>query len=102
MHGLGELCVCVWGGGGGGGGNSNFPTNAVDVDEADQLPRMEKKDVNRANREPYLLGLLAVTIMPFTVITRLKEIILGRQPLYTVPASSTVGTTPAMNRLLAD
>ena len=52
--------------GGGGEGNTNFPTNAVDVNGADQSRRMEKKAVDRANREPYQLGLLAVTIMQFT------------------------------------
>ena len=91
MHELGE-----------GGVNTNFLTCAVDVDGADQLPRMEKKAVDRANREPYQLGRLAVTIVPFTVMARLKDIILDRQPLYTLLAPSTIGTTPAMNRLLAD
>ena len=94
MHELGEE---------GGGGNTNFPTCVFDVDGADQLPRMEKKAVDRANREPYQLGRLAVTIIvPFTVMARSKDIILDRQPLYTLPAPSTIGTTPAMNRLLAD
>ena len=67
----------------------NFPTYAVDVDGADQLPRMEKKAVDRANREQYQLGRKAITKVPFTVMARLKDIILGRQPLYTVPAPST-------------
>ena len=48
MHELGGM-----GRGGGGKGNANFPTCAVDVDGADQLPRMEKNAVDKANREPY-------------------------------------------------
>ena len=71
----------------GGGGNTNFPTCAVDG--ADQLPRMEENVVDRANREAYELGRQAITIVPFTVMARLKAMILGRQPLYTVPAPST-------------
>ena len=73
----------------GGGGNTYFLTCTVDVDGADHLPRMEEKAVDRANREPYQLGRQAVTIFSFTVMSRLKNIILGRQPLYTVPAPST-------------
>ena len=69
------------------GGNTNFLTCTVEVDGADHLPRMEEKAVDRANRETYQLGRQA--IISFTVLSRLKNIILGRQPLYTVPAPST-------------
>ena len=65
------------------GGNTYFLICAVDVDGADQLPRMEE------NRELYRLFRQAKTILPFTVMARLKDIILGRRPLYTVPAPST-------------
>ena len=71
------------------GGNTNFLTCAVDVDGVDQIPRLEEKAVDRANREPYQLVRQAKTILPFTVMARLKDIILGRQQLYTAPASST-------------
>ena len=47
------VCMCVCVGVGGGGGNTIFSTFAVDVDGTDQLPRIEKKAVDRANREPY-------------------------------------------------
>ena len=70
----------------GGGGNTTFPTCAVD--RANQLPRMEEKVVDRANREAYQLGRQAIAIVPFTVMAWLKAIILGRQPLHTVPAPS--------------
>ena len=59
-------------------GNTDFLACAVDVDGADQLPCIEEKDVDRANREPYQLGRQAITILPFTVVARLKDIILGR------------------------
>ena len=83
------------------GGNSNFPTCAVNVDGADQLPHREK----RLSTELIENRIVAITKVPFTVMAQLKAIILGRQPLYTVPAPSTaqVGIlvpTPAMDRLL--
>ena len=45
--------------------------------------------VDRAYREPHQLGRQAITIVSFTVIARSKTVILGRQPIYTVPAPST-------------
>ena len=77
-----DQCMNLW-------GNTYFLTCAVDVDGADQLPRMVENAVDRANREPHQFGRQAITILPFTVMARLKDIILSRQPLYTVPAPST-------------
>ena len=45
--------------------------------------------VDRVNWQIYQCRRKAKTIVPFTVIARSKAIILGRQPLYTVPAPST-------------
>ena len=45
--------------------------------------------VDGANRERYQLGHKVITVVPFTVVAQSKAIILGRQPLYTVPAPST-------------
>ena len=87
-------------------GNTNCLTCAVDVDGADQLPRMEEKAVDRANREPYQLVRQAKTKLPFTVMARLKDIILDLQPLYTASAPSTaqagIMVPPPMNRLFTD
>ena len=45
--------------------------------------------IDRAYRQSYQLGRQATTIVQFTVIARSKSVILGRLPLYAVPAPST-------------
>lgn len=48
-----------------------------------------KVAVDQVNLEPYQRRWQSITIVPFTVIARSKAVILGRQPLYTVLATST-------------
>ena len=45
--------------------------------------------VDRVNRKPYQLVRQSIQIVPFAVIVWSKAVILGRQPVYTVPAPST-------------
>ena len=81
-------------------GNTNCLTCAFDVDGADHLPRMEENAVDRANREPYQLGRQAITILPLTVVPRSTATLQSTDSVDSTGMD--IGTTPTMNRLLAD
>ena len=57
--------------------------------------------VDRAYRQSYQIGRQAIAIVQFTGMAWLKAVILGRQPLYAVPAPSVarggdIGITPVI------
>ena len=92
------------------GGNTNFLTCAVEVDGVEKILRLEEKAVDRANREPYQLVSARSAGKNNIAIYRYGSV--GRHnPRSTATLHSTgfvdstgrdIGTTPTMNRLLAD
>ena len=54
------------------------------------VPHIHMSAVDRMYRQPYNLGLQPISKVSFTVMSRAKAVLLGRQPFCEIPSRSTV------------